>query len=317
MRIPAVVLVLLVASCHTSFQARGGTDAGADTAADPGHDAPATCSTDGDCVIALHEDRCCSPDPVAVPRSALSDPCLHEMGTAWAGSPDCVRAPCAACQPIEERFYAARCVDGTCTGVTDFCAPMVSPEPAARLESYSPPAGGWASYRGQLVTVTGFSRLGPGSCECCEECDCTCFDSEVQITLDCEIAVRGSACGAPWECGGTECDPSCSPYDPRTSPSIEVVQGWLVDSELEGFEIWAMGSAGDCPPPGPNPEGEPCNALEDGGGCADGLHCFYWGDTIFACDGTCRPWGEECDTDPDCPPDDVCYMGYCVWCCPG
>jgi hypothetical protein len=35
------------------------------------------------------------------------------------------------------------------------------------------------------------------------------------------------------------------------------------------------------------------------------------------CVGTCRPWGDECVTDTDCGPEDVCHMGYCVWCCPG
>lgn len=319
---------ILLCSCYGSSKIMG--DAATDTAHDTAHDTAvdpadtlpdttgAQCLSDADCVVALHEDRCCSPDPVAVSRTeAAADPCLHVLGEEWIASADCEMAPCAACQHITSRLYAARCEAGSCVGVTDFCAPMVSPAPVTTLYTWSgsDPVD-WEPYRSRVVVAEGSPMKGPGSCECCFACDCTCFDSEVEWTLGCQATIRGSACGVPWECSGTECAPECSP--PEDTWGQMRIQGYVVDSELDGFEIWAMNTVEDCPPPGPNPAEASCTPYDEPEGqCAEGLICFFWGDVLDRCIATCRPPGTECALDTDCDDGDVCHEGYCVWCCPG
>lgn len=322
-----IIVILLCTACYgsrkisgdASTDTRGDTsaDAPADTAVDTTADGTPSCTRDADCVIALSQDRCCLPDPLAIPRSVLeADPCLHELGVPWEDAPGCGGVSCESCIPISMRAYEARCEDGRCVPVTDFCPPMVSPEPVASLATWSEPEGGWARYRGQVVEVRGQPMKGPDSCQCCYECDCDCFDTRVQWTLDCMITVRGSACGVPWECTGTECDHTCTP-DLETWGWI-FLQGYVVDSEAGGFELWAMNGPDDCPPPGPNPVDATCtpySGLE--GQCQEDLICFYWGDVMDRCVATCRPPGDECTVDEDCPPEDVCHEGYCMWCCPG
>jgi hypothetical protein len=133
--------------------------------------------------------------------------------------------------------------------------------------------------------------------------------------VGCALALRGSTCGTPWECSGTECDPVCSP----TSPGLfSIIEGYVVANEETGPELWITTAPGECAPPGPNPVGERCDAFEeDGVDCAEGLICYYWGDVVMGCDGECRPPGTECTLDEDCTDGDVCVHGYCEWCCPG
>ncbi len=315
-----------LSACYGSSKLAG--DASTDPAIDPPTDATdaadtapdaigAPCNTDSDCAVALHEDRCCSPDPVALPVWEIAaDPCLHTLGEEWVANRDCVPAPCEACQHITRRYYAARCEAGTCVGVTDFCSPMVSPAPVASLDTWTDPPGGWEAFRGRVVVASGNPMKGPDSCECCFACDCTCFESEVEWTLGCRVSIRGSACGVPWECSGTECDPVCSP--PADTWGLFLVQGYVVDSALDGLEIWAMNTVEDCPPPGPNPAEASCTPYEGPEGqCDDGLICFFWGDVLDRCIAVCRPPGTECAVDADCTDGDVCHQGYCVWCCPG
>ncbi|MBN1769923.1 MAG: hypothetical protein JXB32_01580 [Deltaproteobacteria bacterium] len=277
----------------------------------------AECVTDDDCVVALEEDRCCQPNPVAVSRARLAaDPCLHALGAVWtpSGDPTC-HVLCTACENLARRYYAARCVEGTCVGVEDFCEPMTTPTTAGLFYASITPRGGWEQYRGQVITVRGWDLLGPDSCACCFGCPCDCLLNPVQHTLDCTMALRGSTCGRAWGCTGDECSPSCSPPYPM---GTVVTEGYLVDSEADGWELWPTVSWPECPPAGPNPEGAPCDVMgDDPHGCAEGLVCFYWGDEITACDGECRPYGTECTVDDDCAGDDVCHLGYCVWCCPG
>ncbi|NMC69882.1 MAG: hypothetical protein GYA57_07410 [Myxococcales bacterium] len=277
----------------------------------------AECLTDDDCVVALEEDRCCNPDPVAVPRRRLeADPCLHPLGTTWTPSSDpTCRVPCARCMGISRRYYEARCAAGTCVGVEDVCESPATPPSAGLFQASVEPPGGWEQYRGRVITLRGWDTLGPDSCDCCDDCDCDCFHNPVQHTLDCTISLRGSTCGRAWDCSGDECSPSCSPPHPM---GPVVTEGYLVDSETDGWELWPTVLWPDCPPAGPNPAGAPCDATgEDPHGCAAGLVCFYWDDVISACDGVCRPPGTECTVDDDCIGDDVCHLGYCVWCCPG
>lgn len=275
----------------------------------------AECVTDDDCVVALGDDRCCSPNPVAVSRARLAaSDCLHELGSFWTPDPRCL-VDCDHCEGISRRYYAARCVAGTCKGVEDFCEPLTTPPTAGLFYASVTPRGGWEQYRGQVITVRGWDLLGLDSCACCFDCDCDCFDTPVQHSLDCTMTLRGSTCGTPWNCTGDECRASCSPPYPMGSV---VTEGYLVDSEADGWELWPTTLPPDCPPAGPNPEGAPCDVMgDDPYGCADGLVCFYWGDEITACDGVCRPHGTECTVDSDCDGDDVCHLGYCVWCCPG
>lgn len=272
------------------------------------------CTTDEDCVIVLLQNRCCSPDPIAVPRAlAGSDPCWHELGQPWINNPECLDIECFWCPPIDRRAYGARCEGGVCVPVEDFCSPDEVPAPVASLQALAVPPGGWEQYRGQVVQVTGNPGLGPYSCNCGEGCDDDCLDEEIQQMLDCNIILMGSVCGEPWECGGTECEPSCSP---RLLSNRATFTGYLVDSEHDGFELWIMSWDNDCPPPGPNGEGEPCTPM-GGDDCAEGLFCFYWGDVIDDCIGTCRLPGDECTIDTECDDGEVCYHGYCMWCCPG
>ncbi len=116
-------------------------------------------------------------------------------------------------------------------------------------------------------------------------------------------------------CEGTECSGSCSFGDLQWRGGL-AIQGYLVDAEEGGWEIWPLHGLDDCAPAGPNPEGAPCEPFNDES-CAEGLFCYYWGDVIMGCDGVCRPPGDECEVDTDCDEGDVCYHGYCEWCCPG
>jgi Cys-rich repeat protein len=271
------------------------------------------CVTDDDCTVVIMQDRCCMPDPIAVPRALVgSDPCFHELGATWEDNPGCMPMECAWCPPISSRAYGAACVDGECVAVEDFCGGEI-PEPAASLDANVEPSGGWGQYRGRVVQVTGYPGPGPWSCDCGYGGDCDCRSEVVQQTLDCGISLRGSVCGVPYECTGTECDMDCSP---RILSNRGTFTGYLVDSEHDGFELWIMSDDDDCPPDGLNAEGETCTPLGDDD-CMEGLYCFYWGDILDDCLGTCRPWGTECTTDTQCGEGEVCYMGYCEWCCPG
>jgi hypothetical protein len=320
-RVPHL-FVLLAAGCYGSHGEGDVGDVGRDAPVDAAVDSPPEtwvpdvigCLTDDDCVIALPEDRCCNPDPIAVHRSLLDlDPCLHALGEPWGERHPGCSFPCYACQPIERRYYAARCEAGTCVGVEDFCPPMPAPAPVAELRSEGLEDGGWEAYAGQYVSLWGHHALGPDSCACAGG-PCPCRDVPVQNTIGCALTVRGSTCGIPWECGGTECDPTCSPVD---LPYYGLVEGYIVGSDATGPEFWITTTPTECGPPGPNPDGGRCHAFDEASDCADGLFCYYWGDVIMGCDGTCRAPGTECTGDEDCRDGDICYHGYCEWCCPG
>ncbi len=330
------LIMLLLSGCYSSSGGdyNGGQDADdavdriehetmpdvqPDPAADPIPDPPpdgVECTMNEHCAVALYQDRCCEPDPVAVSRQqALADPCLHVLGEPWVDNEDCPEIDCLRCMEISERAYEAACLDGECVLVRDYCPPMAMPEPVISAKAGDTPEGGWERFRGRVVRVWGETYLGPDSCECCFECGCTCFEETVQLTLDCAISVRGSICGESWECTGTECESSCSSgyvMGPVTAT------GYLVDSEEDGLELWVMEvDDEDCPPPGPNPEDAPCTPFSDNSECEEDLFCYYWGDVVWPCAGTCRPFGDECDIDEDCGDERVCYNGYCEWCCPG
>lgn len=303
------------ADAFDSTDAIDSTEADADGATD-GVAPPdgAECLTDDDCVVVLHQDRCCNPDAMAVSRTVMAgDPCLHELGAPWVDSPGCLPIPCAWCPPITERFYAARCRGGTCVGGADFCPPMEAPPAAVEGPAGVTPRGGWEQYRGRVGFLSGNQTLGPDACACCEECDCGCFDNPVQTTLDCAFVVQGSVCGTPWNCTGTECSPSCTP--PLRRGEYLTVTGYLVDFEggARGrtWEIWPVTMANDCPPAGPNPAGSPCTGFEGDEQCAAGLFCIYFYDVVAPCTGTCRPQGTDCVSDTDCGPWEWCQHGYC------
>lgn len=298
------------------------SDADADTDSDADSDSDGdtgpVCTGDDDCAVALHEDRCCDPDARVVTRAELeADECLHELGRPWGTNHGC-EFDCMACSPITERFYAARCVDGSCRGVEDFCPDsMAVPLSVADVRARDEPEGGWEFYRGQVITARGSLYMGPDSCSCCWDCDCDCFDTEVQHTLECQLVLRGSACGTLLECSGTECDPDCT-FDEGFME--RTVQGYVVDTEEHGVELWVTNTPDECGPAGPNPEGAACDIMGGVNECADGLICFYWGDVIMGCDGICRPPGTECTEETqeeDCGEEQICHEGYCVWCCPG
>ncbi|MBI5501759.1 MAG: hypothetical protein HY907_16065 [Deltaproteobacteria bacterium] len=274
---------------------------------------PPECTTDDDCIVALNEERCCDPDPLAVPRSRLAeDHCLHELGTAWTDTHDDCWRECYACGPIGRRFYDARCDAGRCIGVDDACAPTDAPPSAGIFDAAVTPRGGWEQYRGRLLTLHGWPSLGPTSSACTPEPD-ACFDSPVQRTIACQFTLRGSTCGVPWSCSGSECDASCTPEPTWGELWLD---GYLVDTDADGWEFWPITSPEECAPRGPNPEGAACTPFEDGD-CAAGLFCFFWGDVLAPCIGECRTEGTECLLETDCPPGETCYHGYCEWCCPG
>ncbi len=278
------------------------------------------CTSDEHCVVALHEDRCCYADPWVVTRTELeADVCLHELGVPWEASHPVCEIDCFTCAPISRRYYGATCLDGRCVGIDDFSPPMEAPASVGTFDAWVTPRGGWEQYRGQVLTLRGQAYLGPDSCACCEFCDCTCFDREVQKTLECTVTLRGSADSEPWACTGTECEAECSP-DLYFAGQM-IVEGYLVDAEVGGLELWPLHRADDCGPRGPNPEGLPCNAFSGRADeCEEGLICFYWGDEITRCEGICRPPGTECTSDTeviDCDEGEVCHEGYCMWCCPG
>jgi hypothetical protein len=330
--IVSMALTVLAAGCYSSSGRENRQDAVEDIRPDPVPeiqmdrqeapdpvppdiypDSEVQCTTDEDCTVVLDQNRCCGPDPRAMPRALVgSNPCYHELGQPWMENPGCPEILCEWCPPIEHRAYGARCEAGTCVLVEDFCEPMRAPTPVASLDAWSVPPGGWERYRGQVIQLRGYPNLGPYSCRCLDD-DCDCLDEQVQQTLGCMVSMRGSVCGEPWECGGTECSPQCSP---RLLANEVVVTGYLVDSVYDGWEIWVVSKDNDCPPPGPNPEWAPCTPLGDDD-CAEGLFCYYWGDVVMDCIGTCRPPGTECATAEDCDEGDVCYHGYCEWCCPG
>ena len=297
-------------------------DARPDTVPDLPHDPPPPdmerqCNSDDDCVIVLNQNRCCMPDPVAMPRVLVgSNPCWHILGESWTENPGCPDIECYACGPISTRAYAARCEEGVCVPVTDFCptADDPVPWPVTWADAATTPRGGWEQYRGQVVALRGYVSLEPDACECCTYCRCTCDSPAATQALSCAISLRGSNCGRPWECSGTECEPSCSPG--RLSGD-RTMTGYLIDSEAEGWELWVLADEEDCPPYGPNPEGSPCTPFSETSDCAEGLFCFFWGDVVAPCIGTCRAPGTECSIDPDCDEGETCYQGYCMWCCPG
>jgi hypothetical protein len=214
---------------------------------------------------------------------------------------------------IEQPAYAAKCEEGRCVPVTDFCAPMTATAPAVTLEASLTPGDVWEQYRGQVIQVRGAPRFGLDTCECCTACDCDCFDNPVQQTLECAVSLRGSLCGLEYSCSGTECNADCSP---RELQNYSTFTGYLVDSASDGMELWITSNDNDCPPEGLNPEGAPCTPMGDDD-CMEGLHCFFWGDVLDNCIGECRPMGTECMFDTDCDEGDLCFMGYCMWCCPG
>jgi hypothetical protein len=299
-----------------------GIDAEVDTEIDADDDVLVPeCSRDEDCVVVLHQDRCCYPNPRAVTRAVLeADPCLHELGQPWGGDSLECRSDidCDGCGSITDRFYAAQCDQGRCVGVVDFCEPMQAPASVGLFEAQVTPSGGWAQYRGQVVTVMGQPTPGPASAECTGVEECT--GHEVQMTLDCAITVRGSVCGQPWECTGRDCEATCSPDQLMYAWRL-ATEGYLVDA-AGVIEVWPLTPIEECGPRGPNPAGAPCSVYDDDdeGGCAEGLVCHYWGDVISICDGTCMLPGTECAEETeelDCPEGDVCYQGYCEWCCPG
>jgi hypothetical protein len=200
--------------------------------------------------------------------------------------------------------------------VTDFCEPLRAPASVGLFEASAPPSGGWGQYRGQVLTLVGENIPGPDSARCSGVEECT--GHAVQTTLDCAITLRGSVCGEPWACTGTDCDSTCSPDELVLAWRL-TAEGYLVDSAY-GVELWPVAPIDECGPRGPNPAGASCQAFDDGGGCAEGLVCHYWGDVVTVCDGTCVLPGTECTEETqeeDCPEGDVCYQGYCEWCCPG
>jgi hypothetical protein len=274
---------------------------------------PPECVVDDDCVVALSQERCCDPDPLAVPRTRLAeDHCLHELGVPWTTTYDDCWRECYACGPMNRRFYAARCDAGRCVGVEDFCAPMDAPPSVGIFDATVTPRGGWESYRGQLLTLHGWTSLGPHSSACTPEPD-ACFPTPVERTIACSFTLRGSVCGVPWSCSGTECHATCTP-EPIWGPLW--LDGYLVDDDANGWEFWPITPADECAPRGPNPAGAACTPGVDSD-CEPGLHCHYWDDVVFPCAGECRPEGTECVLDTDCVDGDVCYHGYCEWCCPG
>jgi len=272
------------------------------------------CTTDDDCVVALNQERCCAPDPVAVPRSRLAgDHCLHELGTAWTATYDDCWRECYACGPMTRRYYSARCEAGVCVGVEDTCEPSNAPPSAGIFDAAVTPEGGWEQYRGRVITLHGWPTYGPDSSACTPDSD-PCFSTPVQRTLACNVTLRGSTCGVPWSCSGTECDPHCTPEPVWGELWLD---GYLVDADVGGWELWPITGSEDCAPRGPHPEGTGCTPFGTDDECADGLFCYYWGDVVFPCVGTCRPEGTECVVEADCPTGDTCYRGYCEWCCPG
>jgi hypothetical protein len=330
MRTITMLALPFLAGCYGSYAADDSHDA-AREADGPGDSRPddttpdvapdstrppdgAECITDDDCTVALPEDRCCSPEAFAVSRARLeADPCLHELGAPW-GEPhtECYRE-CARCESVQRRYYAARCIAGTCTGVEDFCPPMDAPAPVVYVPAEAFLEDGWRAYQGQYVRIAGHLPLGPSSCACAGG-PCVCRDEEVQRTIGCALTLRGSTCGIRWECTGTECDPSCSP---ERVPMYSIYEGYVVASDAAGPELWVTTRPEECAPPGPNPAGERCHAFDEAPDCTDGLVCYYWGDVVMGCDGECRAPGTMCTGDEDCPDGDVCYYGYCEWCCPG
>lgn len=290
------------------------------------------CIDDDDCVVALHVDRCCQGNPLATSRSALeADPCLTELGVpSVAVLEECRETLCYACEPITSRYYSARCDDGRCVGVEDFCVTDQTVSSAATLDSTDFEAPEEAqrlvdAYRGQVVTISGTPLLGPESSDCSLDWPMDCTDTPVDWTLGCEVTLRGSVCGQSWDCEGTECDPQCRFHRLGwTLSSPYTAQGYLVDSyHVDGsleLELWPLHGTDDCAPLGPNPEGSPCQAFSPDHGCEEGLICYYWADVVTLCDGTCRQPGTMCTPETqeeDCPEGFVCYEGYCDWCCPG
>jgi len=331
----SIVLLVLLAGCYGSTAAGGDAttdesstgdgagdsvaeaDAVADDATAEVGDAsdvpPPECATDDDCIVALNEERCCDPDPLAVSRSRLAeDHCLHELGAAWTETHDDCWRECYACGPMSRRFYDARCEAGRCVGAEDYCAPMDAPASAGIFDATVMPRGGWEQFRGQLLTLHGWPSPGPHSSACTPEPD-ECFDTPVQRTIACQFTLRGSTCGVPWSCSGSECDATCTPEPTWGELWLD---GYLVDTDTEGWEFWPITSPEECAPRGPNPEGTACTPFEDGD-CADGLFCYFWGDVLAPCIGQCRTEGTECLVEADCAAGETCYHGYCEWCCPG
>lgn len=289
------------------------------------------CFDDDDCVVALHEDRCCQATSLATSRSALeADPCLTELGMPRAtDTEECTDIIfCATCgSSNRNRYYSARCDGGQCVGEEDFCVTDQTMDSAAVLDAVDfedPEEAGRLieTYRGQIVTVTGRPLLGPYSPDCSPAWPTDCTETPVDWTLGCQVILRGSVCSQSWECEGTECDPQCAFFGLDRASSY-TAQGYLVDSYNSGyleFELWPLHGTDDCAPLGPNPEGGTCEPFSPDHGCEEGLICYYWADEASLCDGTCRQPGTMCTPETqeeDCPEGDVCYEGYCEWCCPG
>ncbi|MFH1436098.1 MAG: hypothetical protein ABIJ56_10315, partial [Pseudomonadota bacterium] len=79
---------------------------------------PPQCVSDSDCVVALHEDRCCHTCPYVLSRAEMDDDvCLHALGTGFEfpmPEPPCAY-DCYACVPCSDPpVYDAKCVGGRC-----------------------------------------------------------------------------------------------------------------------------------------------------------------------------------------------------------
>ena len=203
---------------------------------------PPQCASDSDCVVALHEDRCCHTCPYIISRAEMEDDvCLHELGTGFQfpmPEPPCAY-DCYACVPCSDPpVYSAKCVGGRCVGVQDACDfPETTPAIPSLQGSDFFDTDNYASYVGQFISVEGNFYRGPDSCACCFDCDCDCFETPVQPTIDCGIIMRGKICDDEFGCRGTECEGSCAPID---GWGLVGAGGFLVPNELNTPELWVV-----------------------------------------------------------------------------
>lgn len=203
---------------------------------------PGTCATSADCVVAIHEERCCIPCPEVMTRAEMAmDPCLHELGTAFpfpVPTPTCQR-DCTWCAPCgEPPIYMARCEGGRCMPSMDGCdyPDIATPIPSLSGSDFMD-EDRWAPYAGQLVSVRGAFFPGPDSCACCFDCFCDCFETPVQPTIDCALTLLGTVCGQTFQCPGTECDASCTPVAGNAYLSA---MGFLVPEEMNVPKLWVI-----------------------------------------------------------------------------
>lgn len=203
---------------------------------------PQRCASSADCVVALHEGRCCHACPRAMMRAEMSeDPCLHELGSNFPFpvlSGPC-QSECEVCAPCSDLpMYTALCVDGTCVPSYDGCDVPETGTPVPYLTGQDFQfTERWAPFAGRIVSVTGTFYPGPDSCACCTDCACDCFNNPVQPTIDCSIVLRGMACGQEWSCPGTECDRDCTPLEVQAPMGAT---GFLVPNETNMPELWVI-----------------------------------------------------------------------------